>query len=81
MGSIDIDYENEALNLSDRKWTCAQCGANHDRDLNAAINIKNEGGSYPVKPVERKSSVRRPKRRTTMASSKQESSRFETQVH
>lgn len=74
-------YKNEALKLSDRKWTCTQCGVNHDRDLNAAINIKNEGGSYPVKPVERKSSVRRPKRGSTMVSMKQESSRFEIQVH
>lgn len=30
---------NGALKLSDRVWTCA-CGATHDRDLNAAINIK-----------------------------------------
>lgn len=34
---------NDKLTLSDRNWTCNQCGAALDRDANAAINIKNEG--------------------------------------
>ena len=38
----DCGYLNHALTLSDRTWTCV-CGAVHDRDLNAALNIKDEG--------------------------------------
>ena len=33
---------NDALTLSDRHWTCG-CGAIHNRDLNAAKNIRREG--------------------------------------
>ena len=34
-------YINKGLELHDREWTCAQCGADHERDVNAAINLKN----------------------------------------
>ena len=36
---------NEALNLRDRNWQCNDCGAVHDRDRNAAINIYRVGAS------------------------------------
>jgi putative transposase len=29
-----------ALRLEDRTWTCVACGAHHDRDVNAAINLQ-----------------------------------------
>lgn len=33
-------YKKEDLKLSDRSWVCPNCGTKHDRDVNAAINIK-----------------------------------------
>ena len=35
----DCGHHNENLSLSDRQWTCPECGSHHDRDINAAINI------------------------------------------
>ena len=33
-------WKNETLKLQDREWICPECGTRHDRDLNAALNLK-----------------------------------------
>jgi putative transposase len=37
-------FRGGKLDLSVRQWQCLQCGTVHDRDINAAINIKVAGG-------------------------------------
>ena len=36
-------YIHKGLKLSDRNWQCPNCGVNHNRDYNAALNILYEG--------------------------------------
>ena len=37
------NHVKKKLDLSERSWTCSNCNTVHDRDINAAINIRNEG--------------------------------------
>ena len=34
-------FQYKSLKLSEREWTCCNCGTHHIRDVNAAINLKN----------------------------------------
>ncbi len=36
-------YKNKDLTLKDRNWCCPKCSTEHDRDVNASININKEG--------------------------------------
>jgi putative transposase len=53
-----------SLPLHIREWTCDACGTTHDRDINAAINLKALGTSASafgedVRPTSRQSSVKK----------------------
>lgn len=37
------NHQDSKKGLSIREWTCSNCHVKHDRDINAAINIKNKG--------------------------------------
>ncbi|RMF51922.1 MAG: transposase [Bacteroidetes bacterium] len=44
----DCGALNQTLSLSDREWLCVSCGSLHDRDVNAAVNIRDRALSRAV---------------------------------
>jgi putative transposase len=62
----------EALSLSVRDWRCPACGAVHDRDVNAAINLRNLAVSSTVSACGEEGSGLGRKLKAKPASKKQE---------
>ena len=44
------NYRKSDLTLAQRSWVCPECRTKHNRDLNAAINIKKEGIRMVLNP-------------------------------
>ena len=69
----DCDHKVEKMPLSIRKWSCDNCKSNHDRDINAAINLKNYAVSSTVKACGEESSGFDSRIKVKLSSVKQES--------
>ena len=39
----NCNHKQDKMDLSIREWICPKCNTNHDRDLNASINILHKG--------------------------------------
>jgi putative transposase len=68
----DCGHKVEALPLSVREWACPDCGVLHDRDVNAAINLKNLAVSSTVSACGEEGSGLGRKFKVKPASTKQE---------
>jgi len=67
-------HKLETLPLVVREWTCPACGTRHDRDVNAAINLKNMAVSSTVSACGEEGAGRARKSAVKPASVKQEAS-------
>ena len=65
-------YRNHNLKVTDRTWVCPECNSKLDRDINAAINIRDFGLNEfnlrqelsEVKPLERKALTKRNRKKS-----------------
>jgi len=56
----DCGYIHKELTLADREWACDGCGVTHDRDVNAAVNIKSFALKDILSGTDRKNHVELP---------------------
>lgn len=66
-------HKLESLPLAERRWTCPLCTVTHDRDVNAAINLRNMAVSFTASACGEEGSGLARKRKVKPASEKQES--------
>ncbi len=50
-GSVPASSPRGRAGLRIREWTCSECGARHDRDVNAARNILVAGHRHPAEGI------------------------------
>ncbi len=74
----ECDYKQEKLPLSVRKWTCLHCHTEHDRELNAAKNLRNMAVSSTVTACGEESAGLERKLKVKLASVKQEVNTIDT---
>jgi putative transposase len=65
-------HKLETLSMSVRQWTCPHCETEHDRDVNAAINLRNNAVSSTVSACGEEGAGRSRKTPVKPASTKQE---------
>jgi transposase len=50
-GALPKSRPKGIADLGIREWVCSNCGAIHDRDTNAALNILRSGHRAPVEGI------------------------------
>lgn len=74
-------YKTETLRLNDPVWTCDACGASHDRNANAAANLRDMAGIWAVTARGEESTDRDVRVPVNLASTRREPGRKNQSCH